>query len=424
MPRTVIIGGGIAGLACAHALSAADQDWVILEAGDACGGRVRTDRVGGFLLDRGFQVYLTSYRAIGEALDERALDLRAFESGALVFDGSGFVRVAHPIRHPLAALAGALGSPSTAAGLAPLAPLAIDALRGPVPPPSAGAGETTEAMLRRLGVGRAVTDGFLRAFFGGVFLDRSLSTDAGQFRFTFGNFVRGPAAVPARGMGAIPAQLASALPASRIRLGCAASSVRQHAGGAVVRTADGREEACDAVVVAADMTAAHALDARITPRPWCATYSMHWACREGELPNELRAPVLLLDGTGDGPVNHAACMSSVAPGYAPPGQALVDLSIVDLPRDPEPMDSLVARVRAQMDRWFGRGATAGWRLLRTDRVLRALPRQHPGDLAARTGVRLDARTFVAGDHAADGSLDGAWRSGLAAADAALESLRA
>lgn len=423
MPRTVIIGGGIAGLACAHALQAAGNDWALLEAGDAWGGRVRTDAVDGFLLDRGFQVYLTAYRAIGEALDERALDFRRFDSGAQVFDGRRFVHVAHPLRHPADAVAGAIASPGTALGLAPLAPLAIDALRAPIPP-ATPAGETTEGLLRRLGVGRGVTDAFLRAFFGGVFLDRSLSTDAGQFRFTFGHFVRGAAAVPARGMGAIPAQLAAALPAGRIRLRSAVSSVRHRAGGVTVHLAGGGELDADAVVIAVDMTAAHALDARIAARPWRATYVMHWACRVQDVPNPMRVPTLLLDGTGEGPVNHAACMSSVSPGYAPVGQALIDLSIVDLPREPESMDALVARVRAQMERWFGRGSTDGWRLLRTDRVLRALPRQHPEDMRARTPVRLDSRIFVAGDHVTDGSLDGAWRSGLAAAEAVSAALKA
>jgi phytoene dehydrogenase-like protein len=423
MARTVIIGGGIAGLACAHALQAAGRDWVLFEAGDACGGRVRTDRVDGFRLDRGFQVYLTAYRAIGEALDERALGFRAFQSGAQVFDGTRFVHVAHPLRHPVDAIAGAVASPATAVGLAPLAPLAIDALRSPVPP-ATPEGETTEHLLSRLGVGRRVTDGFLRAFFGGVFLDRSLATDAGQFRFTFGHFVRGAAAVPEDGMGAIPAQLAAGLPADRIRLRCAVSAVRHRSDGVTVHLADGTERFADAVIIAVDMTAAHALDPRIPVRPWRPTYTMHWACRAQDVPNAMRAPVLLLDGTGDGPVNHAACMSSVAPRYAPPGQALIDLNIVDLPREPESMERLVARVRAQMDRWFGRGATDGWRLLRTDRVLRALPRQHPEDMRSRVGAQLDARTFVAGDHVTDGSLDGAWRSGLAAAEAVVGAIRA
>ena len=35
--------------------------FVLLEASDGVGGRVRTDEVDGFLLDRGFQIFLTSY---------------------------------------------------------------------------------------------------------------------------------------------------------------------------------------------------------------------------------------------------------------------------------------------------------------------------------------------------------------------------
>jgi hypothetical protein len=133
----------------------------------------------------------------------------------------------------------------------------------------------------------------------------------------------------------------------------------------------------------------------------------------------MREPILFLDGTGDGPVNHAACMSSVAPGYAPEGMALLSLSCVDAGPEDGGLAALVARTSVQMDRWFGRGAMAGWRLLRTDRILRALPRQHPGDLASRPSATVDECTVVAGDHVTDGSIDGAWRSGSEAAAAAL-----
>ena len=91
MSRTAIIGGGLAGLACAHALQARGAEWTLFEASDAVGGRVRTDMVDGFRLDRGFQVYLTGYRAAGELLDYAALRLRQLHAGAMVFDGRRFV---------------------------------------------------------------------------------------------------------------------------------------------------------------------------------------------------------------------------------------------------------------------------------------------------------------------------------------------
>jgi hypothetical protein len=71
-----------------------------------------------------------------------------------------------------------------------------------------------------------------------------------------------------------------------------------------------------------------------------------------------------------------------------------------------------------MERWFGRGAMRGWRLLRTDRIAQALPRQHQGDLRARPGTILDDGIFLAGDHVTEGSIDGALRSGRFAAEAA------
>jgi phytoene dehydrogenase-like protein len=56
----VVVGAGLAGLACARRLTRAGVSTTVAEAGDGVGGRVRTDRVDGMLLDRGFQVHNTA----------------------------------------------------------------------------------------------------------------------------------------------------------------------------------------------------------------------------------------------------------------------------------------------------------------------------------------------------------------------------
>jgi monoamine oxidase len=62
---------------------------VVLEAADGVGGRVRTDAVGGYLLDRGFQIFLMGYPTQKAELDYEALRLRPFYAGALVrYDGA------------------------------------------------------------------------------------------------------------------------------------------------------------------------------------------------------------------------------------------------------------------------------------------------------------------------------------------------
>jgi phytoene dehydrogenase-like protein len=79
--KIIIVGAGLAGLTCAKVLRARGTEVAVFEASDDVGGRVRTDERDGFLLDRGFQVYFTSYPVAGRHLDYEALDFRDFDPG-------------------------------------------------------------------------------------------------------------------------------------------------------------------------------------------------------------------------------------------------------------------------------------------------------------------------------------------------------
>ncbi len=72
----VIVGAGLAGLSCARQLLQSGVDVLVLEAQDDVGGRVRTDLVDGFRLDRGFQVLQTAYPEARRQLDYQALRLQ------------------------------------------------------------------------------------------------------------------------------------------------------------------------------------------------------------------------------------------------------------------------------------------------------------------------------------------------------------
>jgi protoporphyrinogen oxidase len=74
--EVLIIGAGLAGLSCARRLRELGIPYQIFEASDDVGGRVRTDHIDGFRLDRGFQVLLTAYAEARRVLDYATLDLR------------------------------------------------------------------------------------------------------------------------------------------------------------------------------------------------------------------------------------------------------------------------------------------------------------------------------------------------------------
>ena len=96
--HVVIVGAGVAGLTAARALQRQGIRISVYEASDGVGGRVRTDVVDGFRLDRGFQVLFDAYPAVQRWLDVGQLDLAAFDPGAvIVHDGRSSI-LTDPLR--------------------------------------------------------------------------------------------------------------------------------------------------------------------------------------------------------------------------------------------------------------------------------------------------------------------------------------
>lgn len=414
----VVVGAGLAGLACARALHEAGEHVLVVDASDGVGGRVRSDLVDGFTLDRGFQVFFTAYPEARRVLDYDALDLRRFVPGASVRVGGAFHKVVDPFRAPLAALGGILAPVGTLGDKLKVLSLRNEALsRTPEQIFSAPERPIAEELVA-LGFSPAIVDRFFRPFFGGIFLDPALSTTSRMLYFVYRMLSQGDTVVPAKGMGAIPAQLAAGLPAGSVRLKERVTGIHhEQARASALVLEHGHRVQARAIVVATDIEQASAITGsplKTSPRAVSCVYFDAPASPVGE-------PILVLNGEGDGPVLNLAVMSDVAPEYAPRGRHLVAAVVVGTPSSSDA--DLERAVRAQLGGWFGAAVVDAWRHLRTYHIPWAQFDQSPGMLEpAHRPIRRSAGLYVCGDHVEHASINGALVAGRRAAAAVLEDL--
>lgn len=403
----VVVGAGLAGLSCAVGLHDAGVPVTVLEAGDGVGGRVRTDHVDGFTLDRGFQVALTAYPEMHRQLDTAALDLRAFDPGALVWrDGKGSV-VSDPFRMPTSTVSTVVAPIGSIADKVRIARLRAQLRRVHPARLLTGDDTTTAAALRSAGFSDEIIQRFFRPLVGGIQLDPDLTDSRRMFDVIFRMLADGDSAVPARGMQQIPEQLATRLRDGAIRFGARVNRV----GTSSVAVDGGDDLAAAVVVVAVDGPAASRL-LDLPPVESKAAGCVYFAADEP--PDERK--LVILDGTGVGPVLNVAVMSNVAPSYAPSGRHLVVAALPGIADGP-----LEEIARGQLRGWWG-SSVDRWEHLATYRIPHGQPRQSP-PFAPKRSVDLGDGRFVCGDHRDTASIQGALYSGRRCADAVVARLR-
>jgi phytoene dehydrogenase-like protein len=401
-----IIGAGLAGLTCARRLQDTGRSCVVLEATDAVGGRVRTDCVEGYQLDRGFQVLLTAYPEAQRWLDYAALDLREFTPGALVrLPEGGQARVSDPFRRPGETWATLRAPVGTWADKARIATLRWKASRGSLADLLKRPETSTLAALRAHGFSERMIERFLRPWLSGIFLEGELATSSRMLEFVFRMFAAGVTAVPARGMRAIPEQLAAGLAAGTLRFNAPVGVLG--AGG--LRLETGEHIAAQQIVVATDGATAARLVVGVTPPKWRATVTLYFAAKH----SPVGEGTLVLNGTGAGRINTLVVMSDVAPSYAPAGEVLIAISVIGDTRDDD--ETLTDNVRAELNGWYGAAEVATWRCLKIYRVHHALPVRQP--LVRMPARALRDGVWVCGDHRDTASIQGAMQSGRETADA-------
>jgi phytoene dehydrogenase-like protein len=412
MPEVVIVGAGLAGLTCAKVLfEQGIRDLVVLEKADAPGGRVRTDPVEGYRLDRGFQVLFTAYPSVRRHLDLQALQVRSYRPGAVLVQKEHHYLLGDPLRD-LSSLGATLTNP-----LLPWTDkLRIMQLRLQLQGQSLeqiqnSRDQTTATFLHHYGFSNRTRQSFFNPFYRGILLDPSLETSARLFQFYFKMLAQGEIVTPRFGMGQISLQLAQAIPAQLIRYQSPVVRVQLRPDQDLeVYLQTGERILAPWVVCAVEAPAVRQLLQLEVPDQPRSVTCLYWAA-----PFSLtRGAYLYLNATGEGRINHWMELTQVSPDLAPVGQHLYVAVILGLPDVSE--TALVQQCRRELQTWFPQADLAQLRYLRQYRIPFAQFAQPPGiDQIMQRIQSPHPRLLLAGEYRQQSSIEGAMGSGEQAA---------
>lgn len=420
----VIIGAGVAGLACAIDLQKAGHSVHLLDAAPDVGGRVRTSMQDGLVIDHGFQVLFTAYPTLRSYLDLDALALRRFLPAARITQGGQVSLIGDALRDPgllvdtVLARAVGVGDKLRLLALRRFAQqLSIDDCFAP-----RFAGVSTRAFLQSRGFGPGVIDGFFAPFYGGILLDRTLATSASILLFTFKMLADGDTVIPAGGIGAITRQMAARLTPGTVRTGTAVASLVVTNGRVTgVTLADGSTLDAAQVVLATDAPAAVRLAATAgvtLPAPsgarGCTT--LYYTVRTSPIPGK----ALWLNAEPQAVISHAVTLTDVAPEYATGGRVLLAATAVGEAADRDDA-TLDAAARTELARMGGLSVDAvGFERVALWRVPYAQFAQPPGWREQRPSIACGIPgLWRASEVLHSSSLEGAARGGAMAAQALL-----
>ena len=378
----VVIGAGLAGLSAALTLQDAGAEVTVLESSDRAGGRVASDLIDGFILDRGFQLLNLNYPEVKRWGINQELDFRQAPRSVRVSFDSDYVSLGDPRSDFFPVFSTKTGSlPSKLSFIKYLLSKPLQT-------------ESVEAHLLRCGTADLYQK-VLKPFLQGVFLADPARVSAVVGREIIGSFISGRSGIPADGVGALPLALAKRV--KNLHLNTRVEAIRDK----TVITSNG-EFQTEKIILATDLTTAGQLLGSDQVNPLLS--SITWYHATDKAPTETAQ--LVLDSQHRGPAVNSIVISNLSSKYAPKGQSLISSTTISHASESE--------VRRHLALMWGTN-TGDWRFLAKYEIHSALPLFAPGADRANS-LRVSENIYRAGDYLTAPSQNGALHSGRLAAE--------
>jgi hypothetical protein len=393
----VIIGAGIAGLACAMKLKKNNRNFIIIEQSDRVGGRVGSIKENEYIFDLGFQVYNTEYYKTNSLLNLKELKLKVFKPGASIYNGRRFEILSDPFRDPSTILETFFSGMTTFKDKIKILTLKR-ALSSYCISEDQSEDMTTLKYLKSYGFSNKIINGFFKPFFSGIFLENQLETSSKFFKNVFSNFNKGYAAVPVNGMQAIPDQMVKNLNPHNLLL-----------GNKVIEAKNPEKIVLEnnEIIEAKYMVLTGGSNSLVNNHivEFNSVRTFYFSSRV-----KVKHPKYINLFPYDSLINNIAILSSVAENYSPEGNTLFSITIIesDLSKS-----ELIDIIQDKLSTYYG-DEKSNYIFMKEINIKQATIKQKTGYFDLK--IEDKKNILFAGDYTTYGSIEGAVVSGIKTAE--------
>jgi len=369
---SVVIGGGLAGLSAALTLQEAGEEVELFEASDGVGGRLRSDYVDGFILDRGFQLINSGYPEIKRLSVISEIDFVKSDRTIDVITPFGIQSIGDPRLHLLQGLRSPLGS--FREKVAFLTFMGSRKLQGK---------NLEEALLEEGTLN--LYHNLLKPFLTGVFLASPDQIDASYGQEIIKSFIVGDSGLPIAGAGVLAEAIAARI--ENIHLNSPITDLEEFKGRPVI--------------VATDHHTATTLLGLKSDTSFARSITWYHSIPSGLIPSKR----LRVTST-QSPIVNSIAISNLMPSYAPVNRTLISTTTLE--------DIDEALIREHLSRFWSFEAEL-FELIKRYEIKDALPIFSPADSGRAFSARVSDGIYRAGDYLTAASQNGALLSGRLAA---------
>lgn len=393
----VIIGAGIAGLACAMKLKKNNRNFIIIEQSDRVGGRVGSIKENEYIFDLGFQVYNTEYYKTNSLLNLKELKLKVFKPGASIYNGRRFEILSDPFRDPSTIFETFFSGMTTFKDKIKILTLKR-ALSSYCISEDQSEDMTTLKYLKSYGFSNKIINGFFKPFFSGIFLENQLETSSKFFKNVFSNFNKGYAAVPVNGMQAIPDQMVKNLNPHNLLL-----------GNKVIEAKNPEKIVLEnnEIIEAKYMVLTGGSNSLVNNHivEFNSVRTFYFSSRV-----KVKHPKYINLFPYDSLINNIAILSSVSENYSPEGNTLFSITIIesDLSKS-----ELIDIIQDKLSTYYG-DEKSNYIFMKEINIKQATIKQKTGYFDLK--IEDKKNILFAGDYTTYGSIEGAVVSGIKTAE--------